>query len=123
MRLPRFFSLLIIATVISLIYVQLQVEIFREAYTGSLNESRLHELLDDNSVLRYNITQLTSAQHVGDKLLSQELNLEFAQAAQISEVRIPFQVAGNLNSQGKKEPNFFAKIFSLKAQAEAKQLE
>lgn len=123
MRLPKFIILLVLLTFISLIYVQLQIEIFKQAYQGSLNESRLNDVLDDNSILMYNILALKSAQNVGDKLLSNERNLQFAERQQITEVRIPFQTTGiNIASRRiKEQPNLFARIFMLKSQAEAKQ--
>ena len=123
MRLPKFIILLVLLTFISLIYVQLQIEIFKQAYQGSLNESRLNDVLDDNSILMYNILALKSAQNVGDKLLSNERNLQFAERQQITEVRIPFQATGiNIASRRiKEQPNLFARIFMLKSQAEAKQ--
>lgn len=123
MRLPKFIILLVLLTFISLIYVQLQIEIFKQAYQGSLNESRLNDVLDDNSILMYNILALKSAQNVGDKLLSNERNLQFAERQQITEVRIPFQTTGiNIASRRiKEQPSLFARIFMLKSQAEAKQ--
>jgi len=124
MKLPKFIILLVLITSVSLIYVQLQIEIFRQAYQGSLNESRLNDMLDDNSILMYNVYTLQSAQHVGDKLLAKEKNLQFAHRQQIAEVRIPFKVSQRVNiasQKVKKQPNFFARIFTLKSQAEAKQ--
>lgn len=123
MRLPKFIILLALVTFISLIYVQLQIEIFKQAYQGSLNESRLNDVLDDNSILMYNILVSKSAQNVGDKLLSNERNLQFAERQQITEVRIPFQTTGiNIASRRiKEQPSLFARIFMLKSQAEAKQ--
>jgi len=120
MRLSKFLILLVLVTVVSLIYVQLQIEIFKQAYQGSLNESRLRDVLDDNSILMYNILALKSAQNVGEILLSGEQSLQFAKKQQIAEVKIPVQV--NASSQRvKPKPNFFARIFALKSQAEAKQ--
>jgi len=124
MRLPKFIILLVFMTVISLIYVQLQIEIFKQAYDGSLNESRLRDVLEDNSILMYNILALKSAQNVGERLLSKEKTLEFAKKQQIAEIKIPLQVNSGVNVSSqtvKGQPNFFARIFMPKSQAEAKQ--
>ena len=115
---------MVLITAISLIYVQLQIDIVKQAYAGSRNEARLDDILDDHSVLMYNILTLKSAQSVGDRLLSKEKNLQFAHRQQIAELKIPLQIANsaNINIQGfKKQSNLLAKIFGFGSQAEAKQ--
>lgn len=124
MKLSKFAFLLVLITAISLIYVQLQIDIVKQAYAGSRNEARLDDILDDHSVLMYNILTLKSAQSVGDRLLSKEKNLQFAHRQQIAELKIPLQIANsaNINIQGfKKQSNLLAKIFGFGSQAEAKQ--
>ncbi|MBM3252011.1 MAG: hypothetical protein FJZ11_04430 [Candidatus Omnitrophica bacterium] len=119
MRLKRFFIFLFMITVISLLYVQMQVEIVKLAYEGRTRESRLKDLLDARSLLVYNINKLESANNLGQKLLCSEKNLQFADRTQIASLKLPARADIKLASSKKRSVNFLANLFSLKSQAEA----
>ncbi len=69
MKLSRFLSLVSLITVFSLLYVHQQTEIFRLAYTGQKKLTVFQDLLDKNTVLRYNITKTASLTRIGNKAL------------------------------------------------------
>ena len=118
MKLHRFFSFLLIITVISLLYVQMQVEIVKLAYEGRAKESRLKDLLDDRSLLVYNINNLESANNLGQKFLCSQDDLQFADRSQIASLKLPAK--GNVTlAQSSSNTNFFINLFSLRSQAEA----
>ena len=118
MKLHRFFSFLLIITVISLLYVQMQVEIVKLAYEGRAKESRLKDLLDDRSLLVYNINNLESANNLGQKFLCSQDDLQFADRSQIASLKLPAK--GNVSlAQSSSNTNFFINLFSLRSQAEA----
>lgn len=124
MRLNRFFGLLIMVTIISLFYVQMQVAIFQSAYAANDKGNQLRDLLDTKTVLVYNIDRLESAQNIGNKILCSKTELQFTAEDQIASLRLPAQLAKSwkVNSIVRKSHpgyNLFAYLFNLGSQAEA----
>jgi len=124
MKLSRFFGFLIILTVISLLYVQMQVTIFQSAYAANDKESQLRDLLDTKTVLVYNINRLESAQNIGNKVLCSESDLQFTAENQISSLKLPAQLAkswsaSSVAQQQRPRYNLVALLFNLGSQAEA----
>lgn len=124
MRLVKFILVVGIITVVSLIYVQLQVQIYEYAYKGKRKEVAFKELLDRKNDTMYNINSLESAQYLGTRLLSQDYNLQFAGKEQIVKLTVPMQLAESINPAfirpENKKINFLANLFTLKSQAEAR---
>jgi len=118
MRLNRFFIFLLIITVVSLLYVQVQVEIVKLAYEGRVKESRLKDLLDDRGLLVYNINKLESVNNLGQTVLCSQQDLQFTDKNQIASLKLPARLNINL-ANSSRSTNFFANLFSLKSQAEA----
>jgi len=118
MRLNRFFIFLLIITVVSLLYVQVQVEIVKLAYEGRVKESRLKDLLDDRGLLVYNINKLESVNNLGQTVLCSQQDLQFTDKSQIASLKLPARLNINL-ANSSRTTNFFANLFSLKSQAEA----
>jgi len=123
MRLPKFLTVVILVTLIALIYVQLQVEIYEYAYKGKKRELALKELLDRKSHVLYNINNMESVQYLGARLLTQD-NLQFVGSDQMVKLAIPVQLVENINPAivrtESKKTSFLASLFTLKSQAEAK---
>ncbi|MBM3248264.1 MAG: hypothetical protein FJZ10_02430 [Candidatus Omnitrophica bacterium] len=124
MRLSRFFGFLIMVTIISLLYVQMQVVIFQSAYAANDKESQLRDLLDTKTVLVYNIDRLESAQNIGNKMLCSKAELQFTAEEQISSLKLPAQLAKSWNAnsaaqQRRPRYNLVALLFNLGSQAEA----
>ena len=123
MKLSRFFVLLIMITIISLLYVQMQVEIFRSAYEASAKETEARDLLDARTVLVYNIDRLESAQNIGNKILCSKTDLQFTSEDQIVSLKLPARLVKSWNasaiSQVHPRYNLFAFLFNLGSQAEA----
>lgn len=123
MKLSRFICLIAFITLTCIIYVQLQVQIFEFAYTGKKRELACKDLLDRKSTLMYNISQLESAQNIGNSLLSRDQNLQFSDRSQIAKIDLPIQLASGFNREAKLEnrkPSFLSNLFSLKAEAQAR---
>lgn len=123
MKLSKFIYLVIFITIVSIIYVQLQVQIFALAYNGKKREVTFKELLDRKTIMMYNINRLESAENIGTTLLSRDSNLQFSDKTQIARFDMPIQLAGNFNAEPKlenKRPNFLISFFSLKSEAQAK---
>lgn len=69
MKLSRFLFLVSLVTAFSLLYVYQETEIFRLAYTGQKKLTVFQDLLDKNTILRYNIIQTASLTRIGNKAL------------------------------------------------------
>ncbi|MFC1594004.1 hypothetical protein ACFL38_01625 [Candidatus Omnitrophota bacterium] len=114
---------MILITVFALLFVQLQVAIVSLAYACQEKEHVVNKMLDDQHVLLYNIHTLESAGNVGQFLVYQKPELQFAAKEQLAELRLPirsnesFALSGQ-QSKGQRQ-NFVARMFSLKSQAEA----
>lgn len=118
MRLQRFFVFLAIITAISLLYVQMQVEIVKLAYEGGAKEVQLKELLDTRSILVYNIDKLESVNNLGRQILASNTDLQFTDREQVASLKVPVRLT-RVESNPVRKSNFLVNLFSLKAQAEA----
>ena len=109
-------------TLVSLIYIHLQMRIFDLAYQGKTKEKAIKELNDQNSQLTYEILKMKSSQNLGGKLLSETSNLRFLDQSKI--VRVPTTQLSKaapreaIPSEAPKS-NFLANLFALRSQAEA----
>ncbi len=127
MRPFKFLRTIVGITLLSLIYINLQMQIFDLAYEGKRKEKEIRRLHDHNSQLTYHILNLKSANHLGDKLLTQDARMQFLDINHIvrlenpSRTKEPRRIAGISKSE-----NTFKNLwgfFSLRSQAEAKPIE
>ncbi len=117
MKINKFLSISAFITGFSLLYVYQQTEILRFAYIGSKKQAAFEDLLDKNSVLRYNIVKNASLVNIGGRVeKSGEFQMpdayrlvKLSPAAENSEIKVGAIVRQTLLS----------KIFSIKKQAEA----
>lgn len=121
MRLTKFLSLVFLATFFSLLYVWQQTKTVRLAYEGQKKIIRFQELLDENSLLRYNLKKNTSLVKIGSKISGAG---EFEMPNSYCLVKLNKPVEGAIfakNGAGvSRMPNLASLIFGIKRQAEAK---
>src|SRR5208282_701989 len=77
MSLKVYFKVAVFATIISLLYIHMQMKIFELAYNGKDKEKIIHELADTNGALTHQILTLKSANNLGNQLLEKENSLQF----------------------------------------------
>ena len=77
MSLKVWVKLMSFVTIIALIYIHMQMQIFDLAYKGSAKEKHMHELRDRNGLLTHQILTLKSSNHLGNQLLEKDSNLQF----------------------------------------------
>lgn len=108
-------------TFISCLYVHQQTEIFRLAYLGQKKVARLEELLDKNSILRYNINKSASLVNISSKISAKD-NSGFQMPKNYRLVRVASNnnEALGTNAQLAKKENIIARLFGVKRQAEAR---
>lgn len=118
MRLSRFLSIVGFITFFSLLYVYQQTEILRLAYVGQKKIATFEDLLDKNSILRYNINKSASLVRIGNRL-SERADFQMPDTYRL--VRLTSS-KGNLriNTQAFKKESVISRLFGIKRQAEAK---
>lgn len=120
MKLSRFLMAISSVTLISLLYVHQQTEIVRLAYVGEKKAAVFQELLDKNSVLRYNIGKSVSLVELGSRV-SGSANYEMPSTYRFVKLAPSRSVSKAGGFVAAKE-NIFARFFSVKTQAEARTL-
>ena len=89
MRLSKFIKFMLLVTVLSLIYIHMQMQIFDLAYKGKRKEKKIINLSENNNMLTYNILQLKSACHLGLNLLEENSGLQFSDNNSIVHLMTP----------------------------------
>lgn len=115
MKLSHFLVCIAVATSASLAYVWQQTEIFRIAYANQKSFARFNELLDENSILRYNLKSGTSLVRIAGKLSAAG---DFAMPENYCLVKVPAEQVRIANSSAKS--SFASRIMGIGRQAEAK---
>lgn len=118
MRLSKFLFLIILATCLSCLYVWQQSEIFRLAYLGQKNSLAAEDLLDKNTVLRYNIERNTSLIRITHKVAG-TAELQMPDTYRLVRLASPQGTLSVRQPLAKKE-SIISRLFSIKRQAEAK---
>jgi len=119
MKITKFLFASSILTCICLLYVYQQTEIFRFAYSGHKKVVAFEDLLDKNTVLRYNIKKSGSLIYIGSKI-SQVADFEMPTTYQRITLayRNTHAAAAAVALKTKKE-NMLSRVFEIRSQAEA----
>jgi len=118
MKLSKFISICTFVTMFSLLYVYQQTEVYRLAYLGQKRQVMCQDLLDKNTILRYNINRNASLVNINSKF-SGTGDFQMPDSYQMVRMRASRKGLQLASAAGNKE-NFFGRIFSIKRQAEAK---
>jgi hypothetical protein len=108
-------------TILALIYIHMQMQIFALAYQGKNREKQITKIKEINGVLAYDILELKSSNHLGVKLLAENSNLKFRDPASVVELvtNRPINEAKEVRVAQAKNSNPLLSFLSLKSQAEA----
>lgn len=118
MKLSKFLSMVSFITLFSLLYVYQETQIFRFAYTGQKKLSVFQDLLDKNTILRYNITKNASLTRIGNKV-SVAGDFEMPHTYRLVKLTHPLRELKVSQKMPKKE-TLLSRLFAVKRQAEAK---
>ena len=77
MNLKKFFQFIIFVTVLSLVYIHIQMKIIDLAYQGKTKENKIRELIEANGNTTYAILKIKSSQNIGGKMLSENSKMNF----------------------------------------------
>jgi len=119
MKLSKTLSILVSFTCFSLAYVHQQTEVFRLGYISQKRQAVFDELLDKNTVLRYNVDRNSSLVHLQDKFSGTDMQMPDTYRL----MKVAY-LKGNPKSGRKlaKKETFFSGLFSVKREAQAKDL-
>jgi hypothetical protein len=117
MRVSKFLSITGFLTLFSLLYVYQQTEIFRLAYVGQNKSAFCQDLLDKNSILRYNIEKRASLVSIGNRISG---SAEFQMPDSYRLVRLmPAKEGLRARNQSPNKQTLVSRLFGIKRQAEA----
>ncbi len=117
MKQNKFLSLVIFITFFSVLYVYQQSEIVRLAYVEQKSNQVFQELLDKNSILRYNIEKNCSLVSIGNNLLADS---EFQMPDKYQLVKlVPTSEGLSISQQQGQKETLLSRIFGVKRQAVA----
>lgn len=118
MKLPKFLFWVGFSTFFALLYVHQESEVFRLAYAGQKKVAQFQDLLDKNTILRYNIESNISLVNINDKLSN---GSEYEMPGTYHLVRLS-SPSGELkpNQRPAQKENILARIFGVKREAQAK---
>ncbi len=118
MRVSKFLSSVIFITCICLLYVHQYTEIFRLAYLGQKKQAVWEDLLDKNSILRYNMGRNASLVQIGSKI-SDYADFQMPDSCRLVRLQ-PSREEFRPKEQLLGKETLLARIFGIKRQAEAK---
>lgn len=117
LKLSRFLFAISFITICSLLYVFQQTEVFRLAYDGQKKVSLFEDLLDKNTILRYNIAKSASIICIGSKVA---LGNDFQMPDTFRLVKLTHSLEGlKVTQYVPKKEAMIAQLFGIKRQAEA----
>ena len=117
MKLSKFLSITTFVTLLSLLYVWQQTEVFRLAYVGQKKEVAFHDLLDKNAILRYNVKKNASLIYIGDRVAKVS---DYEMPGNYRLVRLALPGDLKVSKRVSKKENIVSRLFGIKQQAEAK---
>lgn len=110
--------MIICVTLFSLFYVYQQTEILRFAYSEQKQKVIFQELLDKNSILRYNIEKNCSLVNIGSSVANRS---DFQMPDKYQLVRLVPSKQGLIFAAGSSsKETLLSRVFGIKRQAEAR---
>ncbi|NTV28478.1 MAG: hypothetical protein HGA80_00130 [Candidatus Omnitrophica bacterium] len=86
MKISHFLKLMFVVTVMSVLYIHMQMKIYDFAYRGKVRQQHLEQLAEVNGRVRNDILRLQSSDHIGRELLSDNKQYQFVGRNRIVEV-------------------------------------
>lgn len=119
MRLIKFLSTVVFIAYFSLLYVYQQTEIFRLGYAGQKRQATYEDLLDKNTLLRYNISRNASLVRIGDKI-SGLADFQMPDSYRLVRLAPSSREGMRAKEALPKQETVLSRLFGIKRQAEAK---
>lgn len=110
--------MVVFVTLFSVLYVYQQSEIIRLAYAGQKQNAVFQDLLDKNSILRYNIEKNASLVNIGSNL-SGRSDFQMPERYQLVKL-VPTAEGVAFTEANSSNPGLISRILGLNRRAEAK---
>ncbi len=127
MSLGKFFKFVGLATLLSLVYIHMQMQIIDMAYKGRAKEHDIRKLIEENGNTTYTILSLKSANNLGIQILSEDSDMQFADPDDIVRLNAPDKIFGidqlSKKSQPETKSNPLLSFLSFETLAEARDKE
>jgi hypothetical protein len=101
-----------VVTIMALLYIHLQMNIYALAYQGKKREVRIEKLAEHNAIVKNDILRLKSSNNIGRELLGKENQYQFASRSNVVEVESKGAVE-TLASRFQEGQGFFGKVMTL----------
>jgi len=116
-----------ILTVLALTYIHMQMQIIDMAYAGNKKEQQIQKLIEQNGSTTYKILIMKSSNHLGDTVLDNGSDMQFADLNNIVHVTASQDIFADEQlaeqSQLAKRANSLLNLLSFGLEAEAKSAE
>ena len=121
MQLWRFIKFMFGLTLLALIYIHMQMNIFSLAYDGKQKENRIVRLKEQNSRVSNNIFELKSASYLGRKILNENAKLRFCDESNVVQLASTKKSSGQpqLASNQENKTNPLSKLLAWRFPQEA----
>lgn len=119
MRISKFLFLVFPLTFFACLYVWQQTKIFTLAYVVQKDEEFFKDLLDKNSLLRYNLKKNSSLVSIGAKILSSG-DFQMPDNYFLVKLSLPKPERSEAKLVSVKKGSLIARLFSVKTEAQAK---
>jgi cell division protein FtsL len=86
MKVADFLKIMGVITVMAVLYIHLQMEIYTLAYQGKTKQMQIEKLSEKNVFVSNDILRLKSSDHIGRELLMKEKDYSFASRKHVVEV-------------------------------------
>lgn len=123
MSLLKFMKWIGIATVMSLVYIHMQMQIYASGYERIAYEKQIRKLLEKNGDVTHTILTLTSSDHLGKNILEKDSKMQFVDSKDIVALRTQRNITRTNPDQqkiSKKTSNPLLSLLSFEGEAQAK---
>ena len=107
-------------TLIALIYIHMQMQIYDLAYQAQEQKQRIQKISECNALTAYQILELKSVNHLGGRLLARDQQLRFRDnqsVIQLVTADAPASVEEAMTVPSDSKDNFFLSFLTPKAEA------
>lgn len=101
-----------VVTVMALLYIHLQMNIYALAYQGKKREVKIEKLAERNAMVKNDILRLKSSNNIGRELLGDEKDYRFAGRNNVVEVETGTPVEA-LASRAQEGQGFLGRVMTL----------
>jgi cell division protein FtsL len=108
----HFLKGMVVVTVMALLYIHLQMNIYALAYQGKKREAKIEKLAEHHAAVKNDIMRLKSSSNIGRELLSKEKEYQFASRNNVVEVESRGPVS-TLASGVQEGQGFFGRVMTL----------